>query len=68
MFGMGPMELLFVAIMMAILVWPGWRICTKAGLPGPLGLLAIGGPPGILILLLVLAFIDWPALKSSREV
>lgn len=58
----GPTELMIVAMTAACLVWPAWRICTKAGFPGALGLLAV--VPGLnLVLLFVLAFVDWPALR-----
>ncbi|WBQ11493.1 hypothetical protein L2D01_06850 [Hyphomonadaceae bacterium ML37] len=48
----------------ALVVFPCWRIISRTGLPGALGLLAII-PVANLVLLWVLAFIDWPALKRT---
>jgi hypothetical protein len=49
-----------------ILVWPAWRICTRAGFPGALGLL-ITVPLLNLVLLYVLAFVEWPALRNQKR-
>lgn len=47
----------------AVCVFPAWRIATKMGYPGPLGLLALF--PGLnLILTYFLAFNDWPVLRE----
>lgn len=59
--GMVIVALLLVA---ALVVFPWWRIISRAGLPGPLALLAII-PVANLVLLWVIAFIDWPALKKT---
>jgi len=48
----------------ALVVFPWWRIISRTGLPGPLALLAII-PVANIVLLWVLAFIDWPALKKT---
>ncbi len=53
-------EIVILIVTGVILVWPSWRICTKFGLPAPLGLLAIV-PLGIPILLYVWAFAERPA-------
>ncbi|MBI1264114.1 MAG: hypothetical protein GC187_05205 [Alphaproteobacteria bacterium] len=47
-----------------LVVFPWWRIISRTGLPGPLALLAVI-PVANLVLLWVLAFIDWPALKKT---
>jgi hypothetical protein len=71
LFGLLPMPglpevlvLLSMAAMAALVIWPAWRICSKAGFPGPLGLLAVV-PVFNLVLLIVLAFVEWPALRRG---
>jgi hypothetical protein len=55
---------LFLSLAMAVLqVWPAWRICVKAGLPGPMGLLAMI-PGGLIPLLFLWAFGEWPAHRA----
>ena len=46
-----------VSLVFAVIVW--WRICSKAGYSGALGLLVLV-PLANIILLLVLAFGTWP--------
>jgi hypothetical protein len=55
--------LAIVAALAAVLVWPGWRVCSEAGFPGPLGLVVLV-PGGVFILLGVLAFADWPTPRD----
>ena len=43
-----------------------WKICSKAGFPGILGLLTIV-PIANIILLLYLAFAEWPVLKGGGQ-
>lgn len=45
-------------------VIPFWKICTKAGFPGPLALLMLV-PLANIILPFYLAFADWPALRQA---
>ena len=59
-FHMGPIGMLVLA---ALIVWPFWRICTKAGYPGIMALLVFI-PVVNLIFLYWFAFADWP---SSRK-
>jgi hypothetical protein len=66
MFGIGTVELLIIAMLAVIPIWPCWRICTKAGLPGPLGLVSLI-PAGIVVLLVVWAVVDWPALRRIDD-
>lgn len=61
---MGAQEMLLLALFALAFVWPAWRICSKAGFPGPLGLVGLI-PGGILVLLFVWAFVDWPALRAG---
>jgi hypothetical protein len=49
-----------------LFVWPAWRICSRAGFPGALGLL-IMVPLLNLVLLYVLAFAEWPALRNQKS-
>ena len=66
----GPMEILvilFVSIFTCILpVIAFWKICSKAGFPGALGLLMII-PIVNIILPLYLAFAEWPALRGDGQ-
>jgi hypothetical protein len=56
-----------VAIMVALVgVLPFWFICKKAGLSPWLSLIMII-PFGALVLPFVLAFIEWPSLRSDRS-
>ena len=68
-FGMpGFFELLIIAficpVVFVIPVIAFWKICVKAGFPGPLGLLMLI-PLANVFLPLYLAFADWPALMKS---
>jgi hypothetical protein len=62
--GIGAAEMLILVLIGALPVWPCWRICTKAGLPGALGLVSLI-PAGLLVLLFVCALADWPALRRT---
>jgi hypothetical protein len=64
--GVGPIELLVIAAMFAIVVWPTWRICSRAGFPGALSLLVLI-PLANLFLLYFLAFAEWPALRLKKD-
>ena len=64
---MMPILLIVSVICIAILIIPLWKICTKAGLSGPLSLLAII-PFGILIVLYVVAFSQWKIAPTSDTV
>jgi hypothetical protein len=64
MFGVGKAEMFILLMMALLLVWPCWRICVKAGLPGPLGLVSLI-PFGLFVLLVVWAVVDWPALRRQ---
>jgi hypothetical protein len=62
-FGIGPLGMLIIA---AIVVWPFWRICDRAGHPGILALLVFI-PVVNLIFLYWLAFSDWPSLRKPAS-
>lgn len=53
-----------VGILLTVL--PFWKICTKAGFPGPLALLMLV-PIANVILPFYLAFADWPALRQAGD-
>lgn len=63
--GIGIVELLLLLIIPAIFIWPSWRICVKTGLPGALGIFAFI-PFGLIVLLFVWAFMDWPGQNKSE--
>lgn len=66
--GMGCFGLIaLVVLVLAILVFViycWWRICAKAGFSGAMSLLLLIPGIGGLILILILAFGEWPALKD----
>ena len=62
---LGPAELIVLLLLTVLLVWPMWRICTKAGFPGPLGLMSVI-PVLNLVLLFFLAFAEWPSLRHRK--
>ena len=55
----------FAVVMMVLPTIAFWKICSKAGFSGALGLLMLV-PVGNLILPLYLAFAEWPALKEKQ--
>ncbi|MGA2326416.1 MAG: hypothetical protein ABSH05_09010 [Bryobacteraceae bacterium] len=64
MFSLGAPEIIVVA---AVLLVPFWKIFSKAGFHGALSLLMI--VPGVnLVMLYVLAFSRWPALRGVEKV
>jgi hypothetical protein len=67
MVNLGPIELLvMIVVTVGLVVWPAWRICSKAGFPGALSLLVLL-PIFNLFLLFFLAFAEWPALRVRQE-
>ena len=48
----------------ALLVWPCWRILKKAGLQPAFSLLALF-PFGVFVVLVILAFAEWPSVSRS---
>lgn len=63
-FGLGTAEMFILLVSTVLFIWCMWRICLKAGFRGALGLLVLI-PGGIFVLLIVLAFVDWPALSRG---
>ncbi len=64
--GVSLLELIIMLVMGAILIVPFWRIFSKAGFSGALSLLMLI-PLVSLIMIFVLAFASWPALKQGPE-
>lgn len=62
----GPIELILIIVIGAVFVVPFWKIFSKAGFPGALSLLMLV-PLVNLIMIFVLAFAEWPALREKRE-
>lgn len=66
--GMMGFIMLFMFAIYAFFAFLFWRIFVKAGMAGPLGLLALVPGVGFIIALCILAFGDWrvvPALTAS---
>lgn len=55
-FGIGPIGMLVIA---ALIAWPMWRICEKAGYPGIMALLMFV-PLVNVVFLYWFAFAEWP--------
>lgn len=68
MFGnIGFMEACIVVVIVgAIVVWPAWRIVDKTGYPGVMALAAFV-PLLNIVLVLFLAFSEWPIERQRRE-
>jgi hypothetical protein len=68
--GIGPLELvvIFFGGILTILVQviPFWKICTRAGFPGPLSLLMIL-PLVNIIFPFYIAFSEWPVMREKVE-
>lgn len=60
-FGLGPIGMLIAA---AIIAFPFWRICEKAGYPGVLGLLALV-PVINVIFIYWFALTEWPNARPT---
>ncbi|HEX7728350.1 MAG TPA: hypothetical protein VF392_04880 [Terracidiphilus sp.] len=54
-----PLMGIIILVVIAILMFPCWMICKKAGLSPWLALLCIVPSFGLIILLYILAFVDW---------
>jgi hypothetical protein len=62
----GIFELLIILVIGAVIIVPFWRIFSKAGFPGALSLLMLV-PLANLIMVFVLAFAEWPALRNKGD-
>ncbi|HUU32224.1 MAG TPA: hypothetical protein VMY69_09010 [Phycisphaerae bacterium] len=61
----GPWEILIILLFFIVTVFPWWKICCKAGYPGPLSLLMLV-PIANVILLFYFALAKWP-IESKLE-
>ena len=70
MFGIGIPELIILFIIVVFVglftVLPFWKICSKAGFPGPLSLLMLV-PIANIVLPFYIAFAQWPVLKANDK-
>lgn len=64
--GIGPVELVLVFLGMVVVVLPFWKIFSKAGYPGPLGLLILVPVVNALVPFF-LAFAEWPVERELRR-
>ena len=66
---LGSVALLFLAIghllVALLLIIPTWRIFVRAGFSGALSLLHLVPFVGLLVIMAILAFSDWPAGEAS---
>ena len=67
--GVAEVGIIFMVFVFGVLgalltVIPFWKICTKAGFPGPLALLMLV-PVANIVLPFYIAFAEWPALKGQ---
>ena len=62
----GPIEVLLVLFMALIIIFPFWKIFSKAGFHGALSLLMLIPFVGI-IMIFFLAFAKWPVNKMEVE-
>lgn len=64
--GMMGIVMLFVLLFMAAVIVLYWRALAKAGLAGPLALLALVPVIGFFIPLCILAFADWKVIPAPQ--
>jgi hypothetical protein len=62
--GMGMIFLLIMFAVAVFVIFLFWRIFSKAGMPGPLALILLLGPPGMLIVACILAFAEWKVVPA----
>jgi len=67
MFGsVGLPELVVVAVISVLAIWPAWRICRKTGYSGVLGV-GLCVPLVNLVVWLFLAFARWPIERELEQ-
>ncbi|MHC4464102.1 MAG: hypothetical protein ACYTEK_10930 [Planctomycetota bacterium] len=66
--GIAEMVVILCVIVFGVLltVIPFWKICTKAGFPGPWSLLMLV-PIANIVLPFYIAFAEWPVLKGHTQ-
>jgi predicted PurR-regulated permease PerM len=63
--GLSPFHWIIYLLVIAVFIYPIWRILSRIGLPGALALLFVV-PLVNLIFLWVVAFIAWPRDKAAN--
>jgi hypothetical protein len=58
---------IFYVVAVALLMIPSWFICKKAGFSQWLSLLCLIPSLGVLVLLYVLAFAEWPSQRITQS-
>ena len=58
--------ILWLLVVGVIVIWPFWKIFTKAGFSGALAILMII-PLVNMVMIFYLAFSDWPALRGGGQ-
>jgi hypothetical protein len=61
----GTFGLIMLVVTTLFYTFCSWKMCEKAGFPAPLGLIAIIPGLGIFIVILILAFANWPRQPGS---
>ena len=67
--GFGLPELMVILTILSlglVVIWPAWRILTKAGFPGWLAIAAVIPMVNVALLVFV-AFTEWPIERELRE-
>ena len=59
-----PVIAVFIVIGLVLYIIPLWRICTRAGLAGPLSLIALIPGVGRLVVLYLIAFMEWKVVPA----
>lgn len=65
MAGVWLMVMLFGLITVAFMIFCFWRIFTRTGHGGPMAFLTLVPGFGFLIVVLILAFTEWPAMRGQ---
>ena len=63
----GPFEIIVILIALVIPAALCWRVFSKTGFPGALGLFVLIPGLGFFIVLIALAFNEWPIERELRE-
>lgn len=67
MFGsIGLPELIILVVIGVLAIWPAWRICSKAGYSGLLGI-GLCVPLVNVAIWLYLAFAEWPIERELKQ-
>jgi hypothetical protein len=66
MFAITALELVVVAVICGLVIWPFWKIFTKAGFCGWLSLTQVIPIVNLLVLFYV-AFAQWPAYRTPLQ-